>query len=918
MAKLTDPLATERPTPRLGGGIQQLRPANLDAEGQGLARAGAEVSAGAEEIFRAQKIEQEKIDTTRVEDAWNQYKNKALDITIGENGLFKKKGADAVNGNILQTLTTQMRDASTTIGGTLSNDEQRQRFTQRVAVTDLHAKQHAMTHLDQEFRAYSKATMEGSEASAKALVSAAPLNPESFNLARGTLMEQADIFLKNQGISDKGAIDKYKSDLTDGLWNARIDSLLYSNPMLAEAVFRANAEQIKNPELKLKLQHRVTEASLGISASVDAQRAIDELRAKAPPPGSLESIKKALETAEGSGPEAVSIQGARGRMQITEDTFNRYKKPGESFSVEADRRAAAYRKIEDDFAHFGGDVRKVAAAYIGGRGAIDAQGNIRDVQDALGTTAKAYAEKVARLVGADPLAQNTSGRPSSRELASQLPYLMAQVPRLATERHGDDPLNPVRAAYVKRLEHEFQTKVSQDVQQQNSLQRAAQGTLIDAITGTSGAALGASGATAVTGRAGAPAPLITSYAQIVSNPELLKAWQLVDPGVKPSLIQLMEKNLHAASEKGDIALYRELFNRIHLDPGDPKKIDFYRQVIDPENVARLSPSQVQSLRAEIDRSETPGGRSLGQMRKAADSMVASYFKTHMMFTAQPERQIEAIMRWNEDVGKKVDAFVAAGQADKVRSMFNIDSPESVVNPKFLNAYVTSTASGASPPVQQAAAPAVQQPANIDTREKLDAWFKTIPPGVDRFLGADGQVRRIPGREPQAAAPNVRTSFAADGPGVPQVMTETGKMVDAPSVRVASDEDVQIEEIKVVTQNTIAERIRERGEQREQARQGRTEQTVRWGELGNLVLVALRYAVPVVPAFESIADFGRAIGRAIPTEPEQVMAAWNDIKRTRVVSQYDIALIERALEYGLPTTKDEALAKKILKKLEGAK
>jgi hypothetical protein len=99
----------------------------------------------------------------------------------------------------------------------------------------------------------------------------------------------------------------------------------------------------------------------------------------------------------GGNPNAVSPQDAMGSMQITKDTFNTYKKPGEVFTNEKDRVAAAVRKINDDYDFYGGDVEKVAAAYIGGRGAVRADGTIRDdIKDALGTTPAAYAAKVAK------------------------------------------------------------------------------------------------------------------------------------------------------------------------------------------------------------------------------------------------------------------------------------------------------------------------------------------------------------------------------------------------------------------------------------------------------------------------------------------------------------------------------------------
>jgi len=97
----------------------------------------------------------------------------------------------------------------------------------------------------------------------------------------------------------------------------------------------------------------------------------------------------------GGNANAVSSQGAKGSMQIMPGTFKQYALDGESFDNDADRTAAATRKILDDYQYFGGDKAKTAAAYIGGRGAIREDGSIRDdVTDAYGTSPASYIGKV--------------------------------------------------------------------------------------------------------------------------------------------------------------------------------------------------------------------------------------------------------------------------------------------------------------------------------------------------------------------------------------------------------------------------------------------------------------------------------------------------------------------------------------------
>ena len=92
---------------------------------------------------------------------------------------------------------------------------------------------------------------------------------------------------------------------------------------------------------------------------------------------------------------------ARGSRQITAGTFKDYALPGESFDNEQDRINASDRKLIADFNRYGGDVAKTAAAYIGGTGAVSASGEIASgpgSADVLGTTPKAYADKVVARV----------------------------------------------------------------------------------------------------------------------------------------------------------------------------------------------------------------------------------------------------------------------------------------------------------------------------------------------------------------------------------------------------------------------------------------------------------------------------------------------------------------------------------------
>ncbi|HQU17301.1 MAG TPA: glycosyl hydrolase 108 family protein [Gammaproteobacteria bacterium] len=747
--------------------------------------------------------QQDALNTTRAEDAWNQYKSKALDLSVGNGGFATVKGGNAINGNLFKTYSGQLADVRKQIEGGLGDDDVRRRFADRANVTDLQFKDSLLRHYTTESDAYEKQTFDGSVATASSMVAAAPMDQGIFDTALLNTTRRAEALAQHQGITDQGEIDKIKDGVRDALITKRIDSLLYSNPIAADQLFRLTSDQIKNPELRLLTQHKTREAALSVSATIEAGVLIDRTRQEG-------NIKTGAPRAAGT--QEVGFNGAVESLLKREGGYSASDgKSGTPVNFGINQAANPdinVAKLTKDQAKeiyktrywdaIGGDALPQATAIVALDAAalqgvevakkliFDTDGDPQTMIDIRRQQLTALAARdpaqvpylpqwLKRLDGLeaqvsgmqnvayhpdDPTAQNTSGLPNSRDLAAQLPMMEGKVDQRTNELYGADPTNPDWQAFNKRMKSELHAKVAADVQQLAAIQRQAQGTVIDAILGSQGGTQQGQPAGAMTIGGQAPAQaMVTSFSQIQANPDLMRAWQMLDPGAKPALLNLMNRNLDP--NNGDVKLYRDLFNRVHLEPGDPKKIDFYKQIVDPSIADRLSMQQIQSLRAEIDRNETPGGRSLNQMRLAADANVALFFRTNIMFTSQPDRQIAATMKWNEDVGKKIDDYVKAGQTEKVRAMFMLDTPESVVSQKYLQTYVNSTpAQGLA--AQAAAAKAggqatqgftpeqiakmPQVPPDIKTREDGEKWLKTLPPTVTTFRDENGVPRLIPGRQ----------------------------------------------------------------------------------------------------------------------------------------------------------------------------
>lgn len=249
--------------------------------------------------------------------------------------------------------------------------------------------------------------------------------------------------------------------------------------------------------------------------------------------------------------------------------------------------------------------------------------------------------------------QPTNGLPDARDVRAQLPAMLAKVEERANKLYGPDQQNPDRAAFIARTTNELRGKVALEATQLEAVQRQAQGQLIDFVAGFKG---------------NSP---VTNFSQIQANPDMFRAWQMTDPTAKYGLERMVEANARGDTAEND-TLYWDVFKRIHQDPGSSGKIDFYQQILPYAGPGMLNTRQISLLRNEIDRNETPGGRSVNQLMRASSTRVEQYFRTHVMFTAQPDKQIAATMRWTEDAGKAVDDLIKAGHPEQVRDLFTLD------------------------------------------------------------------------------------------------------------------------------------------------------------------------------------------------------------------------------------------------------
>lgn len=163
MAKLTDPGATERQAPQAtAGGLRVDVPFNRHPAGFGVSQLGADIEHGATEIYHAQKVEEDRINTLAAEDAFTKLRNKQLDLSMGQdNGFNKLKGADAVTKPVYQEWNKKFDDAEAQVGATLTNDRQREKFKVRADVSRGQFQEELLRHVGHEADVYAKEVYDG-------------------------------------------------------------------------------------------------------------------------------------------------------------------------------------------------------------------------------------------------------------------------------------------------------------------------------------------------------------------------------------------------------------------------------------------------------------------------------------------------------------------------------------------------------------------------------------------------------------------------------------------------------------------------------------------------------------------------------------------------------------------------------------
>lgn len=282
----------------------------------------------------------------------------------------------------------------------------------------------------------------------------------------------------------------------------------------------------------------------------------------------------------------VSINGARGRMQIMPKTFNAYAKPGEKIDNPEDNERVGRRIIDDLSAKYKGDPQRIAVAYFSGEPNVAPEGDVnpflQDKADGNGKTVSSYVADVTNRLNGMTKAGISVGKATS----------MAQAKVDATGNPELDRM--VQHKIAERWQIANVLASGAEKAQREQREAAADGVVKATIKGQ------------ITGEWD-PAKLLT---QIADDPRL-------DSASRQHLSNVVQVAARKDADSHDTKTYGpgfiDLFKAVHAD--GPNRITDERQLYPLVGSGQITVTGLDKLRTEITGRRSPEGESEAEMKR---------------------------------------------------------------------------------------------------------------------------------------------------------------------------------------------------------------------------------------------------------------------------------------------------------------
>src|SRR5262249_17543018 len=158
---------------------------------------------------------------------FNKLRQQQIDLTVGDKGYARTKGADAVNKPLLKDYGGAFDSAAQQLSGGLGNDYQRELFRKRAAVARLELSEGIAKHIAQQSDIYQRDVLEGTLDTESRVAAAGGIVDVSLKRMNASI----DRYAERTGLPEQ-TVTALKMKAADQLWTAKIKATLQSGDVL--------------------------------------------------------------------------------------------------------------------------------------------------------------------------------------------------------------------------------------------------------------------------------------------------------------------------------------------------------------------------------------------------------------------------------------------------------------------------------------------------------------------------------------------------------------------------------------------------------------------------------------------------------------------------------------------------------------
>jgi len=287
MPKLPDATALgARPVPATPGGIAAYQPADFESVGrivtgagnlaEGAGRitrgTGSQFDAVGDELYKSYRVEKDRLDTIRAEDAYSRLRDRQLELTVGEkDGFTRVRAGDAIRPGFYHGYDERFKAAAKEIADGLDDDEQRQKFKLRASATALQYRENLLQHIAREGDVYAKQVYEGTIKTETRMATAEWNNPNSVDATLMRIGGSIDTAAKRFGWSPEYA-EAQRQQAFGAVHSAVIGQALASHDFrYAKDWYDRNKADVDAPTAKALEAKIYDETQKGISTAYREQ-----------------------------------------------------------------------------------------------------------------------------------------------------------------------------------------------------------------------------------------------------------------------------------------------------------------------------------------------------------------------------------------------------------------------------------------------------------------------------------------------------------------------------------------------------------------------------------------------------------------------------------------------------------------------